>query len=330
MERSAPSPLTCWIITDGKAGDENQCVGVAEAMGLAFETRRVAPRAPFAWFMPKGPIDPREGPSRPGSPIGGAPPDVVIGSGRRAAAYVRAVKKHSSGRTFTMFLKDARTGTGAADFIWVPAHDRLRGGNVLVTLTSPHKVSQAALAAARAAPPREIAALPSPRVAVLVGGDSRHHRFRPEDSARFAQALASLAAQGVGLMGSRSRRTPEPLSAMVGDIFRGAGGWWWDGSGANPYTALLANADYIVATADSVNMIGEAAATGVPVLVFEPSGGHGKIGKFLNGLADHGVVHRFDGNLVGSRYEPLDSTTTIARTALERLRAHRAALGLTP
>ncbi len=77
-------------------------------------------------------------------------------------------------------------------------------------------------------------------------------------------------------------------------------------------------------------MIGEAAATGVPVLVFEPSGGHGKIGKFLNGLADHGVVHRFDGNLVGSRYEPLDSTTTIARTALERLRAHRAALGLTP
>ncbi len=186
---------------------------------------------------------------------------------------------------------------------------------MLVTLTSPHKVSQAALAAARAAPPREIAALPSPRVAVLVGGDSRHHRFRPEDSARFAQALASLAAQGVGLMGSRSRRTPEPLAAMVGDIFRGAGGWWWDGSGANPYTALLANADYIVATADSVNMIGEAAATGVPVLVFEPSGGHGKIGKFLNGLADHGVVHRFDGNLVGSRYEPLDSTTTIAQTA---------------
>ncbi len=121
MERSATPPLTCWIITDGKAGDENQCVGVAEAMGLAFETRRVAPRAPFAWFMPKGPIDPREGPSRPGSPIGGAPPDVVIGSGRRAAAYVRAVKKHSGGRTFTMFLKDARTGTGAADFIWVPA-----------------------------------------------------------------------------------------------------------------------------------------------------------------------------------------------------------------
>jgi mitochondrial fission protein ELM1 len=324
----APLTLTCWIITDGKAGDENQCVGVAEAMGLRHELRRVSPRAPFTWFMPKGPIDPREGPGKPGSPIAGEPPDVVIGSGRRAAAYVRAVKKLSGGRTFTMFLKDARTGTRAADFIWVPAHDRLRGDNVLVTLTSPHKVAQAALAAARANPPREIAALPSPRVAVLVGGDSRHHRFKPEDITRFTQALSALAAQGVGLMGSRSRRTPEALAALVGETFTRARGWWWDGSGPNPYIALLANADYIVVTADSVNMIGEAAATGVPVLVFEPSGGHGKIGKFLNGLADHGSVHRFDGNLVGARYEPLDSTVTIAESALAALTRHRAALGL--
>jgi hypothetical protein len=320
--------LTAWIITDGKAGDENQCVGVAEAMGLTHELRRVAPRAPFTWFMPKGPIDPREGPDKPGSPIAGAPPDVVIGSGRRAAAYVRAVKALSKGRTFTIFLKDARTGPKAADLVWVPAHDRLRGDNVMVTLTSPHKVSQAALAAARANPPAAIAALPTPRVAVLVGGDSRHHRFRPEDVTRFTQALNQLAAQGVGLMGSRSRRTPEPLAALVAETFARAKGWWWSGEGPNPYTALLANADYIVVTADSVNMIGEAAATGVPVLVFEPSGGHGKIGRFLNGLADHGVVHRFDGNLVGARYEPLDSTKEIADRAWTGLRRHRETLGL--
>ena len=30
-----------WIVTDGKAGDENQCVGIAETLGLAFETRKV-------------------------------------------------------------------------------------------------------------------------------------------------------------------------------------------------------------------------------------------------------------------------------------------------
>ena len=46
----------------------------------------------------------------------------------------------------------------------------------------------------------------------------------------------------------------------------------WDGRGENPYLALLALADAIVVTADSYNMVGEAAATGAPILVFEPSG----------------------------------------------------------
>ena len=313
---------TAWIITDGKAGDLAQCVGVAEAMGLAPSQRVVRPRAPFTWLMPRGPIDLRESPGRPGSPIAPPWPDIAIASGRRAVPYLRAVKRLSRGRCFTIFLKDPRTGAGASDFIWVPAHDRLRAPNVMTTLVSPHKVSAEALAEARRAPPGPITALPAPRVAVLVGGDSRHHRFKPEDIERLAASLDSLAASGAALMGSRSRRTSPALAEAVGQVFARHGGWWWDGRGPNPYLALLAHADAIVATADSVNMIGEAAATGVPVLVFEPTGGHGKIGKFLNGLAEHGVVHRFEGNLVGERYEPLDSTRAIAGAALAAFRAH--------
>ncbi len=319
---------TSWIITDGKAGDLAQCIGVAEAMGLVPSQRVVKPKAPFTWLMPRGPIDPGERSGKAGSPIAPPFPDVLIASGRRTVPYLRAVKALSRGQTFTMFLKDPRTGPGTADFIWVPTHDRLRGANVMATLTSPHKVSQSALDRSRADPPAHMAALRAPRVAVLVGGDSRHHRFKPADTERFAAALGRLADSGASLMGSRSRRTPEPLASAVAAVFSRTGGWWWDGSGENPYIPLLANADAIVVTADSVNMIGEAAATGTPVLVFEPSGGHGKIGKFLNGLADHGVVHRFDGNLVGHAYEPLDSTQQIAAAALAALAAHRQARGI--
>lgn len=317
---------SCWIITDGKAGDVNQCTGVAEAMGLNFSLRRIAPRKPWVWLMPRGPIDPQEAPDKPGSPLSGPLPDIVIASGWRTIAYVRHVKRLSRGRTFTMFMKDPRTGPDTADFIWVPQHDRLRGPNVFVTLTSPHNFKHAALLAARANPPAWLNALPSPRVAVLVGGDSIHHRFKPENITEFAQALTKLAESGVGLMGSRSRRTPEALATMAGDIMKAHKGFWWDGTGPNPYIDMLANADAIVVTADSVNMIGEAAATGVPVLVYEPSGGHAKIGKFLNGLVEQGIVHRFEGQLVGERYEPLDSTVTIARTALAAYEHHRAAI----
>ncbi|NJL08158.1 MAG: nucleoside-diphosphate sugar epimerase, partial [Methylacidiphilales bacterium] len=161
---------TVWILTDGKAGDEGQCLGVAAALGVEPQIRRVRPRAPWVWLGPFAPVPPADRPDRPESPIAPPFPDLIIASGRRAAPYVQAVKQASGGHTFTVILKDPRRGRRAADFLWVPAHDRLRGKNVLVTLTSPHRVSAVALAAERAAPRPEIAALPGPRVAVLIGG----------------------------------------------------------------------------------------------------------------------------------------------------------------
>lgn len=319
---------TIWVLSDGKAGDEMQCLGVAERLGVTPQIRHVAPRAPFAWLMPRGPLDPRESPERQDSPIRPPFPDIVIASGRRAVPYLRAVKKASNGAAFTVFLKDPRTGTGAADLIWVSGHDRLRGDNVLVTTTSPHRLAPSRLAEARDNPPAAMAALPSPRAAVLVGGDSRHHRFTTDDIARFASQLDALAKSGVALMGSPSRRTQEPLARAVAEVFARHGGWWWDGSGENPYVALLANADTVVTTADSTNMIGEATATGVPILLFEPQGGHGKLKAFTQALARQGAVHDFAGRLEGERYEPVDSTRIIADAVRAGWLRHRVEFGL--
>src|SRR5687767_6923105 len=156
--------------------------------------------------MPWGPLDPREAATRPGSPIAPPFPDLLVATGRRAVAYVRAVKTASGRRTFTVILKDPRTGPSSADLIWVPEHDRLRGPNVLATLTSPHRVSAARLAGARARPDPRLAGLPKPRVAVLAGGDSRHHRFTADDVARFTDDLRRLAGTGASLMITASRR----------------------------------------------------------------------------------------------------------------------------
>ncbi len=81
-----------------------------------------------------------------------------------------------------------------------------------------------------------------------------------------------------------SRRSDPPLRARVERCFREAQGFLWDGTGENPYLALLALADAVVVTADSYNMVGEAAATGAPVRVFEPAGGHPKLDAVLAGL----------------------------------------------
>ena len=242
-----------WVLTDGKAGDELQCLAVADALGLEPEIRRIRPRPPFTWAMPWGPIDPRERPEAPGSPLSRPYPDIVLASGRRAVPYLRFVRTASGGRTFTVFLKDPRTGPKTADLIWAPSYDRIRGPNVVTTLTPPHRISPARLAAARNAPDPRCAGLPHPRVAVLAGGRSRHHRFTDADIARFLAELAALASSGASLMITASRRTPDALARGLVRLARESGGYFWDGSGDNPYVALLALADFIVVTADSVN-----------------------------------------------------------------------------
>ncbi|BBF93914.1 mitochondrial fission ELM1 family protein [Blastochloris tepida] len=330
MAPGIPRDTTVWILTDGKAGDEVQCLGVAAALDVEPQIRRVRPRAPWVWLGPFAPVPPADRPDRAGSPIAPPFPDLVIASGRRAAPYVQAVKQASGGRTFTVILKDPRRGRRAADFLWVPAHDRLRGKNVMVTLTSPHRVSAAALAAERAALRPEIAALPGPRVAVLIGGPSKDYRYSDADSARLGGDLGRLARSGASLMVTTSRRTPPAVTAIVRAQLAPFPHLLYDGQGDNPYLAFLAAADAVVATADSVNMISEAAATGAPIFVFTPTGGSRKIRRFLDGLARHGALKPFAGMLDGTPYQPLDATPEIAAEIARRFEAHCAALAPPP
>ena len=307
------SPASIWVLTDGKAGDLAQCVGVADALGAPYKLRTVAPRPPFSWWLPHGPTDPREWEKRPNSPIAPPYPDIAIASGRRAAAYLRRIKRLSKGRTFTVFLKDPRTGTSAADLIWVPEHDKLRGRNVLVTPTSPHRFSAEKLASLRGESVPDIDGLKHPRIAVLIGGDSRHHTFTEDDQHRLLNGLRQSAMdEGVHFMITVSRRTPPALASGLAGLARSGKHLFWTGDAPNPLGHYLAKADAIIATADSTNMIGEATATGKPVHVFHPSGGHGKITGFLESLGRLGVIHPFPGPIKTTTYEPIDATPVIA------------------
>jgi mitochondrial fission protein ELM1 len=77
---------------------------------------------------------------------------------------------------------------------------------------------------------------------------------------------------------------------------------------------MLALADAVVVTADSVNMVSEACATGRPVLLFEPTPRRDapRIRRFIDGLVEAGAVRLFQGKLESYAYEALDSTPAIA------------------
>jgi uncharacterized protein len=97
----------------------------------------------------------------------------------------------------------------------------------------------------------------------------------------------------------------------------------WDGSGDNPYFGFLGSSDAVVVTCDSVNMVGEAAATGKPVYIIELDGGSPKFRRFLDGMYAYGAARPFDGRLENWTYVPLNATHDIARAIATAFRAHR-------
>ena len=319
-----PPETTAWVLASGKVGHEVHCLGVAQELGLEPVIKEVRPRAFFASLTAFGPIDPRDSAHRPGSLLAPPFPDIVFASGRITVPYLRHLRRASRGRSFTIFMQDPRTGPGTADFLWAPEHDRIRGENVLVTLTSPHPLRPHVLEAARSAPDPRLAHLPHPRVAMMLGGPSAHHRFENKDVAALTRIAADLAAAGCGVMATPSRRTPPDLTKALALALEGKPAFVWDGMGANPYAAMIALADSIIVTGDSVNMVGEALAAGVPVQVYEPSGGRPKISRFIDNLVAAGHVRRWAGALERWDNQPLDATTLIAEEIARRYKAFRA------
>ncbi|MGE0612272.1 MAG: mitochondrial fission ELM1 family protein [Hyphomicrobiales bacterium] len=327
--KSTPRPLASrpgWVISDGKAGMQIQVSGVAEALGLDARVVRVAPRLPWRLLSPWGPPDPRDAPGRTDGPMPPPFPAVALATGRLSIPAIRAIRRLSP-QTLTVVIQDPRTGTGTADLIAVPAHDTLTGPNVIRTLTAPHGFSAEVLARLGKKLPAEIRALPRPRIAVILGGPNAVYRYTPDTCARLQAALAAMAAAGAAFLVTPSRRTPAEAVAAVDRATAASPRILWDGAGANPYPRFLASADAFVVTADSVNMTGEACATGKPVWVFEPEGGSPKFARFHEALRRYGATRALPasiGQLESWSYTPLDSAALIAREIERRWMARRA------
>ena len=318
------------MITDGKVGDETHCFGIAQALGLVPERHFVEPSPPWSWLAPYGPPQPRDWPNRVGSPIAPPFPDVAIAAGRRTVTYLRAVKRWSGGKTFTIFSKDAYRGRRIADVVYIPSHDKLRGENVVSTLTSPHRLTAAGFAAARLDPDPRLRDLPQPRVAMVLGGPSGQYTYRNRDAVRLAAIARQVLDDGYSLMITPSRRTPPFVADAVADATTAAQAagraFFWTGADANPYLPILALAEAVLITGDSVNMIGEASMSGAPLHIIEPTGGHPKMTWFIDRMIERGAARRWAGRIERFSYEPIDATPEIARAIAGRYLAFRARL----
>lgn len=312
------APAEVLAVSDGRAGNARQAQALAAALAPAPRELVLEPRAPWRWLAPRRLPGDRHAFGAAFADALAAPPRLAVGCGRQAALATRLLR--ARGARVVQVL-DPRLPPRHWDLVVAPAHDGLRGDNVITLAGSLHPIDDAWLARGRAAFP-DLATLPAPRIAVLVGGPSAHAAFDMVDFDALATAAEAMALrEGGSLMLTASRRTPAP----VRDALR-ARPWavpvrTWTGAddGGNPYAGLLGWADRIVCSADSVNMLSEACATAAPVHVHHPDAVHGRPRAFVEELLARGRVRPLDGTAAGFDARPLRETARVAAEVRARL-----------
>ena len=329
------TPRLIWAVSDGRAGIDNQVLGLAEAVARQIATDGSPAQIVHKQIGWKAPLDPLPPWINPGQAWGFSSgsssfdppwPDLWIAAGRASLPLSIRARKRSRGATFVVQLQDPRHASAAFDLVAPPRHDKLTGANVFPITGSPHGVTRAKLDQAYEAFRDRIDPLPRPRVAALIGGKSKAFDLSPSRAEALADHLArALDDNGASLMMTFSRRTPEPAKAILMRRLSTYPGVIWKGEGANPYFAFLAAADFIVVTEDSVNMVAEAAATGKPVYIAKVDGSQWRKRLFHKDLSDRGVARPFAGALEPFTYPPLQETDRLAAEILRRI-AQRAPL----
>lgn len=322
--RLAPAPPRIWAVSDGRAGIENQALGLAEAIARRtpseIVTKRIALRTPWAWLHPGFTPAPRQALTIGSDPIAPPWPDLWIGAGRQSIPFSMGVRAWSGGRTFVVQLQDPRVNPREFDLVAPPVHDGLEGRTVMSIVGACHRITAERIGAEAGPLLDTLRAESQPRFGVLIGGKSKRQTITGARARRISTMLARLKnATGGALLATLSRRTPQGARTAFTAHLAPHCALFYDPAndqGANPYFALLAASDALFVTADSVNMATEAAATGKPIHILPVDGAGGKLDGFHRSLIARGCARPFNLPLEFWQYPPLNETDRLAQAVL--------------
>lgn len=252
-----------WALLGEKVGDNNQLLALAEGLALPFETRpmrynlgrAVPPRFLGATLATLTPVSRRwlEPPW----------PDLVLAIGRRSVPVARWLRKASGGRAKLVLVGHPRVDPEHFDLVLTTHQYPVpRKGNVTVLPLAMSRLRDPGRPTADEQAWLE--GVPRPRLLLALGGPTKYWDLEPGQIAVQARKLAARARRRGGtVIAVSSRRTPLPvLDAVRAEL--GSGGRITDGVMPR-FSLLMADADEIFVTADSVSMLSEAIQTGKPV-----------------------------------------------------------------
>ncbi len=278
--------INVWVLSDGKPGHENQSLGVCEALGVEPEVIRLEKR-PFGkflqWLYPSWYFK-----NLPNGPY----PDMIVSTGYHISTAAKWVKMKRQD-TMLVHMMKPKGGQGGFMVLAIPEHDCPKAArNVVSTMGAPHRVSTAKLDTEKEKWQKLLNPEGKKVVSVIIGGSSKTFTFNENSVEKLKTQLQERFGEEMRYLVTTSRRTGETEHMLLKTHFEKLDSYFYDGEGDNPYFGILALADSIVVTAESVSMLSESCATSAPVYAFdlEQAQGITKLKRFYDGFLTSGRV----------------------------------------
>jgi hypothetical protein len=279
-------PLRIWALLGARAGDNDQIIALAKALGLPFETKQLSynrlhllgPRVLGRSLISLNRSSRELIRAEP-------PPDLTISAGHRSVPAVQSLRRRSGGRTHSIHVGFPRISPARFDLVIatpqyaIPDHPHL--------LRIPYALTGAATRGPDPDDEALLARLPKPRRLLIVGGSTLYWMLNePALLTALEAMLAKAAKNGGSVLVTTSPRTPPAITQAIEKSL--------DASRApalltaprkSPrYASLLAAADSIWVTADSVSMVSDAIWTGKPVGLIPIA--RSALGRLVFGIAN--------------------------------------------
>jgi mitochondrial fission protein ELM1 len=305
-----------WGLIDDRTGHTGQVLGVITQLGLPYTLKRLEynrlSALPSTWLGASlMAVDKRRS-----APLLPPYPPLVIAAGRRTLPVLRYIKQQSPS-TRTVYLMRPESMAGV-DLAVVPEHDGVTpAANIITSLAPLHAVTTETLVAARKEWEPKFAHLPRPFITLCMGGGTKRGRYTAAEWREIIQRAVLLAGHG-SLLITTSRRTPPeaidlcaPLLQLPHVLHR------WDTDKDNPYLGMLACADGIVVTGDSLSMCAEACVAGTPVFIYASKNVAPPKHQLLHQtLYDRGLAHPLN-NTSRLDWRPAGALNDVSRVASE-------------
>lgn len=247
-----------WILWRSRKGDLDQMLSLVKAVGWTHEIKPLEFRGPgipaLAPLLLAAGSDPLTAPW----------PDVVMCAEALPSIIARHLKQKSGGRLKTVCIGRPAGTPDAFDLVITTPQYRIPSANNVVELSLP-------LVAPRVENPQPPHQLVKhrPLIAVLVGGASFPDRLDGPTAKQLIHDVRPYTERLGGTMTVlTSPRTGADAIAALGAEVKAPHRLHVFGQGENQYHSLLAAADQIIVTSDSVSMVADGLETGKPICVY--------------------------------------------------------------